>query len=705
MNTFALLSSTTLTPAKTRAGTIFTGLTIRNFLSIGAVTMALNLDLHGLTLVLGANADTNGGMTRNGAGKTTILQAISYVLYGKSLSKIKIPNLVNNINNKQMLVTIDFERNGTKYRIERGKKPDVLKFFINDQQIKDDEDEGSQLGENRHTLAEIERAVGMSHTMFKHIVALNTYTDPFLRMPVAQQREVIEELLGVTQISQRAETLKKLLFQTKEEMREEQARIKAVIEANTRIENAIANTETQRAQWDKQHNRFLFDFRSEIAVLEGIDYDEEIVKFDLIDAWQTNELEARHGLEGAKREVDVLARELKAIEADMLRFQREANTDITTQVNRLTSELARKERDVASLTKSIEDRRVEIAKLESDVARSGKLECFCCGQELEGTDHLHTVLDKMHKNIKKLNDATSADEASIAALRGDAESVLGEIEHIKTTAETNRIELTVKSEAKALQAVEKRALLDEHTVALTKMEEALRKLGSRPESMFFSRDDLYKAKQEFDRLIRELQVESEKVNPHIAQIETFKSTLQEVNYDKLNELDSESKHQDFLLRLLTNKDSFIRKKIIDQNLNELNRRMNYYLEKLGLPHEVKFCSDLSVEILLLGRDLDFEQLSRGEMNRVIMATSWSFRDVWERLNESFNLMFVDEMLDQGIDGHGAEAALGVLKSMVRDRGKNIFLISHRDDLTARIDRILLVKKQNGFTQFEEDALH
>ncbi len=78
--------------------------------------------------------------------------------------------------------------------------------------------------------------------------------------------------------------------------------------------------------------------------------------------------------------------------------------------------------------------------------------------------------------------------------------------------------------------------------------------------------------------------------------------------------------------------------------------------------------------------------------------------MWESLNESFNLMFVDEMLDQGTDAQGVEAALSILKGMARDRGKNIFLISHRDDLTARIDRTLLVRKENGFTRFEEDAL-
>lgn len=227
-------------------------------------------------------------------------------------------------------------------------------------------------------------------------------------------------------------------------------------------------------------------------------------------------------------------------------------------------------------------------------------------------------------------------------------------------------------------------------------------LGECPVSIFSTRDEVYKAKQSFDAIVRELELEIEKKNPYEEQIATLLSTITEINYERLNEFDNLLKHQEVLLKLLTSKDSFIRKKIIDQNLAYLNSRMNHYLDKLGLPHEVKFMSDLSVEITLLGRDFDFEQLSRGEMNRVIMATSWSFRDVWESLNESFNLMFIDELLDNGLDGQGVEAALAVLKGMVRDRGKNVFLISHREELVGRIDQILLVRKENGFTRFEED---
>jgi len=94
-----------------------------------------------------------------------------------------------------MLVTLHFEKNGVDYRIERGRSPNLLKFYIDDeeQELTDE----SQ-GDSRDTQHTIDSLLGMSHDMFKHIVALNTYTEPFLAMKQNDQRAIIEQLLGIT---------------------------------------------------------------------------------------------------------------------------------------------------------------------------------------------------------------------------------------------------------------------------------------------------------------------------------------------------------------------------------------------------------------------------------------------------------------------------------------------------------------------------
>jgi DNA repair exonuclease SbcCD ATPase subunit len=171
----------------------------------------------------------------------------------------------------------------------------------------------------------------------------------------------------------------------------------------------------------------------------------------------------------------------------------------------------------------------------------------------------------------------------------------------------------------------------------------------------------------------------------------------------MNELCKLRDHQDFLMKLLTNKDSFIRKKIIDQNLAFLNHRLAHYLTEIGLPHTVKFKSDLEVEISMYGKEFDFDNLSRGERTRLILSLSWSFRDVFENMNDKINLLFVDELLDNGLDTSGVESAVAILKKMGRDNKRNIYLISHRDELLGRIPNVLKVIKEGGFTTIETDV--
>ena len=102
----------------------------KNFMSVGNNMQAVNFDTDSLTLVLGHNLDLGGDGSRNGTGKTTIINALSFALYGEALTNIRKDNLINKTNGKGMMTTVDFEINGTEYRIERGRRPNVLKFYI-----------------------------------------------------------------------------------------------------------------------------------------------------------------------------------------------------------------------------------------------------------------------------------------------------------------------------------------------------------------------------------------------------------------------------------------------------------------------------------------------------------------------------------------------------------------------------------------------
>jgi DNA repair exonuclease SbcCD ATPase subunit len=242
--------------------------------------------------------------------------------------------------------------------------------------------------------------------------------------------------------------------------------------------------------------------------------------------------------------------------------------------------------------------------------------------------------------------------------------------------------------------------LQEHQIAL----DALGAVGSAPVTFYENVNDAHDHRNKVVQLQAQLANKQADQDPYTDQIEALQNEgLQEISWNKMNDLNNLRDHQDFLMKLLTNKDSFIRKRIIEQNLSYLNTRLGYYLTKLGLPHEVQFQPDLTVEITELGRELDFDNLSRGERNRLILGLSWAFRDVFESMNTPINFMAIDELVDSGMDSNGVESSLGVLKKMVRERNKNVFLISHRDELVGRVSNTLQVLKENGFTTFNADT--
>jgi energy-coupling factor transporter ATP-binding protein EcfA2 len=216
-------------------------------------------------------------------------------------------------------------------------------------------------------------------------------------------------------------------------------------------------------------------------------------------------------------------------------------------------------------------------------------------------------------------------------------------------------------------------------------------------------DEVHRHKNKLSVLESSINQKKSEMDPYQEQIDNMSSAaIEEIDKSDLNAISKVIEHQEFLIRLLINKDSFIRKKIIDQNLNYLNSRLGYYLTTLGLPHEVVFQNDLSVNITELGRELSFGNLSRGEAGRVCIGLSLAFRDVYERLYQKINLIFIDEVLDNGLDLSGTEAAMKLFQKMSRDFGNSVWLISHKSEMRDKCDVICKVVKENGFTEFFVD---
>tara|TARA_R110000782_G_scaffold84449_2_gene164707 strand:+ start:4490 stop:6256 length:1767 start_codon:yes stop_codon:yes gene_type:complete len=572
--------------------------TLRNFLSVGSVTQAVDLNNQELTLILGDNLDLGGDGARNGTGKTTLIQAVSYALYGVPLNNIKANNLINRTNGKSMMVTLDFEANGVDYRIERGRKPHGMKFFINGTEEEDNEAQG----ENKETQKLIEDIMGMSSIMFRNIVALNTYSQPFLSMTQGQQRDIIEQLLGITLLSEKAEKIKVKIKANKEEIQQEEFKVQAVEEANKRIGEQIDSLRKRARLWDNKTAEDISTLKDQIRRLEELDIDAELLGHTQLSAY--NALLKDHA-------------------------------DIDKLITRTNNDVVREAKAVSKFEKELE------------ILETNK--CHTCGQDFHDDAHSQVLKDK-------------------------EESLL---EHTKHLTELAEVQVELEGEKNSLFEV-----------------------GERPNLFYNSESEAIEHKNKIKDLKGQVSRKEVDENPYIDQISEMETNaIQEADFDKINGLSRVGDHQKFLLDLLTSKDSFVRKKIIDQNLSYLNSRLTSYLDKMGLPHQVVFQNDLSVEITELGRELDFDNLSRGERNRLILGLSFAFRDVWENLYFPINTLFIDELIDSGLDTIGVESAMAILKDMTRNRNKSVWLVSHREELAGRVASVLQVIKENGFTTY------
>ena len=581
-------------------------LTVKNFMSVGNQTQAIDFQQKLLTLVLGENLDMGGddAGSRNGTGKTTIVNALCYALYGEALTKIRKDNLVNKTNSKSMLVTIAFEKDGVNYRVERGRKPNVMKYYIDEQ-----EQELSDVsqGDSRKTQEDLNRMIGMNPKMFKHIVALNTYTQPFLSLHNNEQQEIIEQLLGIQLLSEKADILKTHIKRSKEDIALETARLEGLKISNEKVEETIHSLTNKSSAWHNQNKTDIEKLENNLQELQSVNIDAELEAHQKLEDW--------------------------------------------TKLNDVLRQL---QKDRASLESTLEQADKTAKKLHKDLEKlNEKATCYACGQDLPQ--------DKIEEMQKKLE-----------MEYGESNSYVME--------------------------------LSEQLEQTTKDIEAVGDLDQRPNTYYDTLKEAYDHRQYVESINTALKNKKEEANPYLDQIDELKNqAVQEINWDTANTLQKLKEHQEFLYKLLTNKDSFIRKKIIDQNLTFLNNRLTHYLDQLGLPHLVTFKNDLSVEITQLGQELDFDNLSRGERNRLILGLSFAFRDVWENLYQNINLLFLDELIDSGMDSAGVESSLAILKKMSRESSKNIFLISHKDELMGRVNNVLKVVKENGFTAYANDV--
>ena len=184
---------------------VFQKLRFKNFLSTGNNFTEIDFEISPTTLIVG----------HNGSGKSTMLDALSFALFGKSHRKISKPQLVNSINNKGLLVEVEFCIGSNKYKIVRGIKPNKFEIWCNGNMINQD-------SHNKEYQSVLEKnIIKLNHKSFHQIVVLGSSSFvPFMQLPAQARREVIEDLLDINMFSKMNQLLKEKMATLKEDIRQ-----------------------------------------------------------------------------------------------------------------------------------------------------------------------------------------------------------------------------------------------------------------------------------------------------------------------------------------------------------------------------------------------------------------------------------------------------------------------------------------------------
>jgi DNA repair exonuclease SbcCD ATPase subunit len=579
-------------------------LTIKNFMSFGAVPTIISLERPGTTLILGEDLDnSSSGEGSNGVGKTTIINAIVYACFDKPLSDdITKDDLINNINKKNLEIVYEFETDEKAYLIRRARK---LKTSSGEsgnfvQLFEDGKD--ISLDSTNRTNDLIKQIIGIPYELFVRIIAFSANHIPFLNLSGPMQIDIIEELFDLKMLTKKADLLKELIKSTESEFNLKVASIEHIKHESERmagqIESAVRRVET----WEIQNAREIEAIKITLQKINNVDIDQQMAY---------------------KRELDVIDKHINEISSQQRSIDRDRKSKIKTIA------------DITNQLKHLRDKK-----------------CPYCLQLYEGAEN-------------KIND--------LEVQQQDAEQNAITLDEQYTALEDDLKELSDKRKEVAV------------SITVDNLNELI-EIKARSAHLTKKLEDLQMAK-----------------NPYTEPLEELRAIkIEEPDYNAANEFKTSIEHQKFLLKLLTRKDSFLRKALLDKSLSYLNQRLASYLVELGLPHMVEFTHDMKVSITKFGRTLGFGNLSNGQRSRINLALSFAFRDVLQNMHGRVSMCMLDEVLDVGLDTLGIQAAAKMLKDRAKVEGTSLFVISHRDEVGNMFDRRITVQMSKNFSYIKEE---
>ena len=546
----------------------------------------------------------------NGSGKSTILDALNFVLFGKPFRNIKLNRLINRINEKNLVTEIEFNIGFDKWKIVRGLKPTIFEIYKNDQVL-------DKLSSKKLNQAEIDKLLGINQKLFKNIVGVAvTNNKPFLSMPIWEKRELIENIFNIDVLAEMSKEVKrrKTLEQSEEKLK---------ITESSALEKQI-----------NDNKKYISDMTQYIANFNTNNENDKATVISRIDELKNIISKNQKNIKVATDKIIELQEKTK-VEPD------------TNAYSKTIKSLGISENEKKRIQKTL------------DQLKDNPL-CPMCGSELSG--------EHAKKHIKELTE---------------------EIDRL-----TNIVIPKLKSEEDAYKALKKEydaniAMI--RNIEMRKSQEELSLKNSNGEI-----NQCNKKLEEIDKRQCPFNLDEykEKVKTLNEQLDELKKVITGLTHQI--EIDKE------LIDILG--DDGIKVYFFRKLIPILNQNINSYLKKFELPICLEFDEQMQETIINGRSDMEYDQFSGGEKTRIDMSVLLSFFNISRIIsNWSCNLLFIDEILDGGIDKNGIEQFLATLYNIVSDNEKKlgIYLVSHKiDDVKIEINKTIEIKKKGLFSEIE-----
>jgi len=692
-------------------------LTFKNFLSYGNSDIEFNLEENNLVLMTG----------KNGQGKSVLVDALNYVFFGKPYRKIVLGNLTNRYTGKNLLVTQIFTKNNIEYKIVRGQKPAVFEIYKNNEMVK-------QLGAREYQEYLETQILGFDEKIFRQIITMgSSYFTPFLRLPLQQKREIIEQLFDLNILSKLKEVnsgkLKKIgtqIQETKIAKEKVEIQIEALKQELKRIttynedqkQNAEKKKEIIKREIEEnkdkllgfklsleeleKKSRSLIENNIEPLLVSRTNLQNEIMTLENDDYNQKIKQEYDQKISNIKTKKSELDLKIERYGNQQQEHTNQIKNETKKDIDQYSTEIKLLERDLAEPTKLLNF-------FKSDETKS---KCPLCFQEI--TDELKA------EKIKQAEEQIKANNEEIQKLRvkiGKCNSIeKSEIQKI-----TSEYSEKIKPELKEVEALETKLneLINELN---TKVKEEKQKnenlIQTKKDELYAINDKIVEIKKAVETA-KEAQNEQQRILKAISGIEgqiaglekEFNSVVPQVmNSDNqenllkeqrelLTEHNSTLTKKDEVLKYLkiieqSLSDGGIRSYIINKYLSVLNTKVNEFLSIFETEYSVLFNETLDCKIFIrVNEEVEYENFSGGERQRLDLSLLLTFAS-FAKMKSScdINLLIFDEVLDSSLDLEGIHGLVKILK-LFTTLGQTIYVVSHREEsFNLEFDKILKVQK-------------